>query len=731
MFVVSGAPAPENSKMEVIRFADNVENFPLGNDITADYTITKPDVALSCHDWIGLYKEGWSHTRQYVAFEWAPSEPQDSESAGRRRRQNRRRRRQVIFPASSIEEIPPNSIYQFVYVNRRDEVLGQSRIFVIGDKSFSSTSSSIVNIASPDCVPSTPSTSDHSQKGLLGGFEVLSSEPEEELVIVDHVDVVKSMDHMDHLGDYLNMLEEAIAWESPDNESKEMALVHVRHEDRALVKVNTQTKALVPYRHFDKTNPFLIYAAKADQEAKTKENNKKFKKAKKNPFDMTAVATCLTKEQYLASQAQVSAPPSPQSSSVDIEAPASAIPVASVSPMVVMKSETGPKVKHVVKCRRCRQFQTRLRKAEAEKEATLEKMKTAEQSNQENQEVQTKLMSARLRNLTRENKRLVDQHAKFCEELKAMHQDELEIITKDRDMFQKLKDQFETDTEELRHQNEEVNHQLDDILYSLSMLGFTGIKETNGKILDLSIIPEEPGREPLSAEGWKVARSKREERLLAGLKIKQKQTVLLKEQCQQLEESQVSAKKSREEINKQLQGEKESVEMLQKSMVQMDGQVFDLKQHVIVLKDMLAKEEKRNAAALEQSQIKEVEMQAQITQLTFQLKEAKPRKPSLFSTGPIMCVDIPSTSDSSAPKEKRSKTEVVEQQLVCSSPLDALLWFLMTPLSSLLPGLQTQLPRRIKTFLRLPQTQSSLFPRPACSATIPPMTPTWAPNQRN
>ena len=41
MFVVSGAPAPENRKMEVIRFADNVENFPLGNDLTADYTITK------------------------------------------------------------------------------------------------------------------------------------------------------------------------------------------------------------------------------------------------------------------------------------------------------------------------------------------------------------------------------------------------------------------------------------------------------------------------------------------------------------------------------------------------------------------------------------------------------------------------------------------------------------------------------------------------------------------
>ena len=42
-----------------------------------------------------------------------------------------------------------------------------------------------------------------------------------------------------------------------------------------------------------------------------------------------------------------------------------------------------------------------------------------------------------------------------------------------------------------------------------------------------------------------------------------------------------------------LQNEKESIELLQKKIVEMDGQHYDLKQHVIVLKDMLEKEDKR------------------------------------------------------------------------------------------------------------------------------------------
>ena len=58
-----------------------------------------------------------------------------------------------------------------------------------------------------------------------------------------------------------------------------MALVHVRNQDRALVKVETKNKALVPYRHFVQINPFLsIFTTKVDEEAKPKENNKKFKK---------------------------------------------------------------------------------------------------------------------------------------------------------------------------------------------------------------------------------------------------------------------------------------------------------------------------------------------------------------------------------------------------------------------------------------------------------------------
>ena len=71
--------------------------------------------------------------------------------------------------------------------------------------------------------------------------------------------------------------------------------------------------------------------------------------------------------------------------------------------------------------------------------------------------------------------------------------------------------------------------------------------------MDLSTIVEEPGRVPLSVDGWKVARSRREERLMACLRDTEKKVALVKQQYQQLEKLQLSGRVSIEELRKELQ----------------------------------------------------------------------------------------------------------------------------------------------------------------------------------
>ena len=650
--------------MDVIRFADILKPLPLGKDLKVLYTITKTNTGLSSRDWVGLYKEGWSHTRQYLAFEWAPSETTDGFEVSRRRRN--KRRRSVLFPCADIQ-VPENNFYQLVYVNRRDEVLGISKSFVIGDnppiaidpplpllpaslsdQALNDTPSDYQVVMEVDTKPS-----DHSQKST-GEFELVNGSrdgSEEELVFVDHVDVVSSMEQVHQQENIVEEIEDAINWGSfvsATMENKDMALVHVRNEDRALVKVDHNSKALVPYRPRQEV---LLYSATA---APAANQPQKQEEKKKNPFDMVPISTTYFTTQTKTQEctptlspatstpiAVVSPLSSPQSTTPLLTPLVSPLvtPVVSSCPVVKAK-ERRVNVKQPTKCRRCRQLQSRLRKAVADVE-TAEMMQMQEQTEKENKMKQLDNMSSRIKSLLKENARLQNHQNSLIEEHNNRMETEQQASRKEKEMMNNYKDQLQSELEELKKQNMELNEQLDNILYSLSVHGVSGIKESNGKILDLSVVSVDPAR-PLPADGWKVARSRKEERLVGALRDRERQLAQASQQCECLQQQIQASQSAMEKSNTQLQSEQATVELLQRQLVEMDGQVYDLKQHVIVLKDMLDKEEKRNRVTAEEMDRKESALQAQISHLSQLLKEARqPQPPLMQNMDPWMSKNSP------------------------------------------------------------------------------------------
>ena len=58
-------------------FHNIAETYPIEAHIECRYTIT-PRLLPSSRDWVGLYKVGWSSSKEYVCFDWA-STPADYE----------------------------------------------------------------------------------------------------------------------------------------------------------------------------------------------------------------------------------------------------------------------------------------------------------------------------------------------------------------------------------------------------------------------------------------------------------------------------------------------------------------------------------------------------------------------------------------------------------------------------------------------------------------------------
>ncbi|XP_021920067.1 uncharacterized protein LOC110830012 isoform X2 [Zootermopsis nevadensis] len=73
----------------------------------------------SHHDWIGLYPRGWKHLLQCVAFEWIISRPCEVAL-----------QRSIQFECRYHSQVVcTDREYQFLYINKKIEVLGRSQYF--------------------------------------------------------------------------------------------------------------------------------------------------------------------------------------------------------------------------------------------------------------------------------------------------------------------------------------------------------------------------------------------------------------------------------------------------------------------------------------------------------------------------------------------------------------------------------------------------------------------------
>ena len=671
--------ASTKPKELVISFDDVPEYHLTDKDLVAVYSIdTQSGYEPHSRDWIGVFKEGWSHTRQYLAFEWAPKQAQVPYPPSMR---------SVLFPSQDIQFPSDSSMkYQLVYVNKQDDVVGMSNKFFFIDKPMSSMGSdhSLESLLGPNSSPT------GSKQGLLDGYELVSnpSSTISDLVYLDYVNAVNSLEQIANIEDVAAQLQDAINTDQDMDckENMERALVHVRSKDRALIKVNSKDKALVPYRK-DKLMP--IYTAK-----RAEDNSEK----KSSVFDMTPVST-----RYFLPASSTESQDKIVHDRVQELIEEHTPPTTAESRNVQQQQQHFGTVKQVTmaKCRRCRRQRSSLDKLKKRYWRTVTELdNVADQRDAANQdreikEAQVEELSKQIDELMAENTSMTatndtlmcqlkaasstkQQHKarlaalqhkldvlregmEKAEEEKNQLQAKLEEAGSDREQMLLQKEKLELTVAELEHQNNELNHQLDDILYTLSLQGLTRYKDKEGKVIDLSKV----AGSLTAIDGWNVATSSRKTgRLLAGLANKDIEIQSLGEECQHLKQNATHQDKKLQEVQTQLQSEKATVEVLQKNLVQVDGQLYDLQQHVIVLADLLAKAGQEKTIEAEKSKEREEAMEQKMARLTQQINAAEEQQKNKLSACThchVLNLSIPPSTSLS------STTEAADSGAACAA----------------------------------------------------------------
>ena len=102
-------------KQDTVTFFNVQKSYPPGEQLTIGYTLDA-ELKRSTRDWVGLFRVGWSSSRDYYTFEWAPSLSNDNLKG------------EVSFAG---RRLPPedNHFYQFCYVTSDGRVRGASSPF--------------------------------------------------------------------------------------------------------------------------------------------------------------------------------------------------------------------------------------------------------------------------------------------------------------------------------------------------------------------------------------------------------------------------------------------------------------------------------------------------------------------------------------------------------------------------------------------------------------------------
>ena len=102
-------------KQDTVSFVNVQKSYPPGERLNIGYSLSS-DLKRSSRDWVGLFKVGWSSSRDYYTFEWAPLLSEDNLKG------------EVTFAG---RRLPPedNHFYQFCYVTSDGRVRGASPPF--------------------------------------------------------------------------------------------------------------------------------------------------------------------------------------------------------------------------------------------------------------------------------------------------------------------------------------------------------------------------------------------------------------------------------------------------------------------------------------------------------------------------------------------------------------------------------------------------------------------------
>jgi hypothetical protein len=96
------------------------ESYVPGSHIECRYTLTRA-IQPSSRDWVGIFKVGWSSTRQYKAFDWAPY-PQDW-------KKNNEYEQTVMFNSYYLPKEEDGEFYQFCFIDSAGKMRGASTPF--------------------------------------------------------------------------------------------------------------------------------------------------------------------------------------------------------------------------------------------------------------------------------------------------------------------------------------------------------------------------------------------------------------------------------------------------------------------------------------------------------------------------------------------------------------------------------------------------------------------------
>lgn len=171
----------ENKQNDCVSFREIQKSYPPGEPLKIFYEL-QADYKPASRDWVGLFQVGWTSSRDYYTFEWAPTPEED-------------RKGTVTFAG---RRLPPEDshFYQFCYVSSNGRVRGASPPFQFSSASLKQNVEDLelveVKEDSLMMVQQKPSAEEVIQEELLSVRESVSNLELEKKTITEQMAVIQA-----------------------------------------------------------------------------------------------------------------------------------------------------------------------------------------------------------------------------------------------------------------------------------------------------------------------------------------------------------------------------------------------------------------------------------------------------------------------------------------------------------------------------------------------------------